>query len=72
MPYTLHKHRYLFLPTGAAQKPRYINEYWKGIILGMKMLPFCKDVLVNVLWFWSRKDIEKDIEDMNAPKDLKR
>ncbi len=47
------------------------HELWKGLILGIRILPanLSTEALIEVKWFWSRHDIEELFEkkEMDIP-----
>lgn len=48
-----------------------LNDYWKGLIVGMKVLPSRVDALVQVRWYWSKDDIKASIKGIKVDHKLK-
>jgi hypothetical protein len=48
-----------------------LDDYWKGLVVGMKVLPSQVDALVQVRWYWSKSDIEASIIGIKVDRRLK-
>lgn len=57
---------YLFVHQDIENKAsRTLDDYWKGKIENIKIhptLPSSKNILLKVRWFWSRKDVQKQMK----------
>jgi hypothetical protein len=49
-----------------------LNDYWKGLVVGMKAMPSRVDALVQVRWYWSKNDIEASIKGMMVDPNLRK
>jgi len=64
--------RYLFTHKGlCCRKKVELDDYWKGLVVGIKVLPSQVDALVKVQWYWSKNDIEASIKGLMIDRKLK-
>lgn len=48
-----------------------MDDYWKGLVVGIKTVGFRADALLQVRWYWSKDDIEASIKGLKVDKRLK-
>jgi len=47
-----------------------MDAYWKGLVTQIKTLTSHPDALVNVCWFWEKKDIVSAVEGLTVDPEL--
>ena len=58
-------------PDLKSKKPT-IDDYWKGMVENIKIFSSDHNPLVQVRWFWGKKDIEKTLVGMRVDSKLRR
>lgn len=47
-----------------------MDQLWKGIVVEIRKAPSQKDAILNVTWFWAKRDIERVIKGKPIGEDL--
>jgi hypothetical protein len=63
---------YLFVHPDLKDKKPTLDDYWKGMVENIRIFSPDDNPLVQVRWFWAKKDIEEALRGMRVDRNLRR